>query len=703
MSSVPSVADIMGEDVARIYEAKGKLSAAASSDASLMAGELPAFHLILASVKSGNETIKQLVADYIPQFLHYFPALTEQGIDAQLDLVEDEKAAIRLHAIRGLERICKNNTVTVRRIAEVLGQLLVSEDKAELNVVRTTFASLFSMDAQASFLALFALSHNEDATVRAKGLEFLQAQLKAMLPTIRKDEAIAAGVAAGLKAMLSGAQNPLIGRDELKFLVQTLLTLTPHHANAAKIRADETLKAELAAIAATQSGVHLLDLSNEASLRHFLSVQGVVSNLSSNYGVDTAAFVEAIFQKLLPNIEAVADANLRVQILRAATNIGAYKLTPKVAQVFFPKFYSLFKQYLPVGEVKAPAAAAAAAPAGDAMDDAAAAAPAAAVASSASSPAINYPYAEVFLYLFHVLAALAPTELRQATGIFTPTGQPGEAAALNSPQRADFNTRIAYLLQSNAAHKETLHAVQKGLQEQLKEFNKQNQQQAKEKKAAAAAAAAAAASAAAPAAATEEKKDDAAMGDAPAAAAAGADAAAASPVAAAAADEDKSGFIVDLRAKQASVNTAIRVAASVALLAKPLQDKPVPTLLPAEKMSLSWREHKAPGKQGGQQQQQQQGQQQKGKQQQQQGKQQPQQKGQKRKSEGGAGQQQAQSHKKGGQQQQAASQKKQAGGQQQQQQQGGQNKRQKQGGQSQSNKGGQKQQQQGNGGGRRRR
>jgi hypothetical protein len=84
----------------------------------------------------------------IPQFLHYFPTLVETGINAQLDLVEDEKASIRLHAIRGLELICKHNPSTVRRIAEVLGQLLVSEDKLELVREQRTFVMRTNKEEQ---------------------------------------------------------------------------------------------------------------------------------------------------------------------------------------------------------------------------------------------------------------------------------------------------------------------------------------------------------------------------------------------------------------------------------------------------------------------------------------------------------------------------------------------------------------------------
>jgi hypothetical protein len=349
---------------------------------------------------------------------------------------------IRLHAIRGLEMICKNNPSTVRRIAEMLGQLLVSDEKLELQCVKHTFTSLFTIDPQAAFLALFTLvSTGVDANLRAKGLEFLIAQLQALVPALRKNVDVAAGLHAGLKAMLAAGQNQVIEQKDLRFLLDTLIALSPHGPSAAKVRADEPLKAELANILATQAGLTGagFDLSNEASLKYYFDVQGIASWLSGQYGVDTSAFVTFAFSTLLPNVELVASAEQRTRLLKSVAS-AASKITPKQAQTYFPAFWAQFKKFIPTGEIvakAAPAAAAAAAaspaaaspvPSPSPEPDAAAASSATSLPAPASS--INFAFAEVFLYLFHLLAAQAPTELRAATGIFTPTGQP-----------TDFNVR----------------------------------------------------------------------------------------------------------------------------------------------------------------------------------------------------------------------------------------------------------------------
>jgi len=46
---------------------------------------------LIESVKKNDPKAKQLIAQILPQFFHYFPSLSEQAINAQFDLCEDEK------------------------------------------------------------------------------------------------------------------------------------------------------------------------------------------------------------------------------------------------------------------------------------------------------------------------------------------------------------------------------------------------------------------------------------------------------------------------------------------------------------------------------------------------------------------------------------------------------------------------------------
>jgi len=601
MANVTNEAAILGEDVAGLYTAYGKLSALASSNPESIAAESATYQQILNAVK-GSDQVKQLAADYIPQFLHFFPDLVETGINAQLDLCEDDSVMIRIHAIKGLESICRHLPSTVGRIADMLGQLLLSEESVELNVVKATLASLFNIDAKQAFIALCQqVSSGVDVTLRGKGLEFLQHQLKQMQAQMKKDSETAAAVCTGLKTMLSQAQNALIGAPELRFLLHTIINLSPHAGNTAKVRTDATLKSELLLILTTQSGLKdgsaPLDLSSEAAVQHFLAIQPIVHQFASMYDLDTSTFIQVFFAQILPNLDAMNNAELRTKLMHATT-AAATRIQPKQAQAFFPTMWNMFKKYIPNGEIKKKDDAAASAASASSSSVAATASPTPSPAASssddgASTPSattqLNFASAEVALYLFHLFAPHAPDQLKVATGIFTPTGQPTDFAADAAERRAEFTNRIEYLMQENATYKTQLQTVRKRMEEQIRNESKQLSAIKKGKPdgqpAAAATAAPSLASAGQPLAPSVEKKE------------AEASSVAESPVAAVSVDDRVAAHretLKDLRSKQHSVSMALRVANSIIALASPLlvnKSKPtaMPTFLKATQMNLSWK------------------------------------------------------------------------------------------------------------------
>ncbi|KAH9373769.1 hypothetical protein HPB48_007509 [Haemaphysalis longicornis] len=88
---------------------------------------------ILESVK-GTPSEKRLASQFIARFFKSFPHLAEKAIDAQLDLCEDADVAIRKQAIKDLPSFCKESKEYVPKIADVLAQLLLTEDHTELLV-----------------------------------------------------------------------------------------------------------------------------------------------------------------------------------------------------------------------------------------------------------------------------------------------------------------------------------------------------------------------------------------------------------------------------------------------------------------------------------------------------------------------------------------------------------------------------------------
>lgn len=70
-------------------------------------------------------------AQFIPQFASFFPGLAEKALTKLLDLVEDADAAVHGKAIGALPQLCVALPQYVGKVADVLGQLLLSDIKAD--------------------------------------------------------------------------------------------------------------------------------------------------------------------------------------------------------------------------------------------------------------------------------------------------------------------------------------------------------------------------------------------------------------------------------------------------------------------------------------------------------------------------------------------------------------------------------------------
>jgi hypothetical protein len=128
---------------------------------------------IIAAAK-GSSKAKQLAAQLIPRFFKYFPSLSAQAINAQLDLCEEDELGIRVQAIRGLPLLCKDTPEHVPKIGDVLGQLLLAEEGLERDAVAKALMSVLRQDTKASLTALFKHIENSDENIREKVLVFVR-------------------------------------------------------------------------------------------------------------------------------------------------------------------------------------------------------------------------------------------------------------------------------------------------------------------------------------------------------------------------------------------------------------------------------------------------------------------------------------------------------------------------------------------------
>jgi hypothetical protein len=132
---------------------------------------------ILSSVKGGQQE-KQLCSQFIAKFFVHFPKHYDTAIDALLDLCEDDDINIRRHAIKELPAICRERKEYVPKIADVLAQLLQTEDPIELNIVNQSLTTLAKYDAKGFFGGLFSQIISGEDFVRERAVKFLKDRLK---------------------------------------------------------------------------------------------------------------------------------------------------------------------------------------------------------------------------------------------------------------------------------------------------------------------------------------------------------------------------------------------------------------------------------------------------------------------------------------------------------------------------------------------
>ncbi|XP_067931561.1 apoptosis inhibitor 5-like [Watersipora subatra] len=137
------------------------------------------FLSIIASVKGGSAE-KRLASQLISRFFKYFPQHTEKAMNAQLDLCEDEDVNIRKQAIRDLPAICKESPENLPRIADVLTQLLQTDDSGEHNLVQNALLTLMRSDMKGALQGIFSQIINGDDPIREKAIKFLSIKLKLM-------------------------------------------------------------------------------------------------------------------------------------------------------------------------------------------------------------------------------------------------------------------------------------------------------------------------------------------------------------------------------------------------------------------------------------------------------------------------------------------------------------------------------------------
>lgn len=165
-------ADMAADNIEKLYKNFGILA-----DAKDNISEHEKEYLeILAAVK-GTPKEKRLASQFIARFFKNFPTLADQALGAQLDLCEDDDVSIRKQAIKDLSAICKDNKEQVPKIADILAQLLQTEDYSELVTVQESLVTLLKFDAKGTLSGIYSQFFIGDETVRERCVKFLSKKL----------------------------------------------------------------------------------------------------------------------------------------------------------------------------------------------------------------------------------------------------------------------------------------------------------------------------------------------------------------------------------------------------------------------------------------------------------------------------------------------------------------------------------------------
>uniref|UniRef100_A0A8C5DI54 Apoptosis inhibitor 5 n=1 Tax=Gouania willdenowi TaxID=441366 RepID=A0A8C5DI54_GOUWI len=144
-----------------------------------------AYQVILDGVKGGPKE-KRLAAQFIPKFFSSFPELADAAINAQLDLCEDEDVSIRRQAIKELPRFATGENIF--RVADILTQLLQTDDTAEFNQVNVALVSIFKIDAKGTLGGMFSQILQGEDVVRERAIKFLSTKLKTLPEDVMSKE-----------------------------------------------------------------------------------------------------------------------------------------------------------------------------------------------------------------------------------------------------------------------------------------------------------------------------------------------------------------------------------------------------------------------------------------------------------------------------------------------------------------------------------
>jgi len=272
---------------------------------------------ILLGVK-GDDQCKRLASQFIARFYANFPDLGEQSINAMLDLCEDINVDIRKQAIKDLPTLCRdNNKTTLAKIADVLTQLLTTEDTGEMTTIQNSLMNLYRRDPQGAIMGIFSQIHIGDEVVSERSLRLLHTKLKTGSIDLNNKDAKAQMVAEIKKVF---ASDNGVTADEFPRLMSLL-----EHTDLPKTVAGQIEIVNMIMSMAELDKTADFDYTSVELTDRLLQCAQHCLPFFSNQ-VKSTAFCEYIFLKVLPHYHQLPDLpemDTRAQLIKILAELTA--------------------------------------------------------------------------------------------------------------------------------------------------------------------------------------------------------------------------------------------------------------------------------------------------------------------------------------------------------------------------------------------
>ncbi|KAJ6402148.1 hypothetical protein OIU84_014269 [Salix udensis] len=373
---------------------------------------------------------KQLAAQLIPRFFKFFPELSSQAVETQIDLIEQEELAVRVQAIRGLPLFCKDTPEYLSKIVDILVQLLAAEEIVERDAVHKALMSLLRQDVKASLSALFkhigtVEEPSTDELIREKVLSFVRDKvfpLKAEL--LRPQEEMERHIT----DLIKKSSEDVTGA-EFRMFMDFLKTLGIFGPKAPSERMKELVEI-IEGQADLDSAFDVTQVSDTDHIDRLISCLYMALPFFLR-GASSSRFLNYLNKHIVPVFDKLPDER-KLDLLKALAEISPFTL-PQDSRQILPSVVQLLKKYMP---------------------------------RRRSGEEMNFTYVECLLYTFHHLAHKAPNATNSLCGYKIVTGQPSDRLGEDF---SEFNTDFIERLNSV---EDLTRATMKKLTQGMAEHNK---------------------------------------------------------------------------------------------------------------------------------------------------------------------------------------------------------------------------------------